>query len=62
MSLWYNYEVRSIYGIKWGYKGLYEDIENNWIELKPSDVSEIHKRGGTMLGSSRGGFDGEKIL
>jgi 6-phosphofructokinase 1 len=27
MSLWFNYEVREIYGIKWGYKGFYTDIE-----------------------------------
>ena len=62
MSLWYNYEVRDIFGIKWGYKGFYTDIENNWVKLAPSNVSTIHKNGGTMLGSSRGGFDGEKIL
>ena len=62
MSLWYNYEVRDIYGIQWGYKGFYTDIDKNWIKLKPSNVSKIHKAGGTMLGSSRGGFDGEKII
>jgi 6-phosphofructokinase 1 len=62
MSLWFNYEVRDIYGIKWGFKGVYTDIKNNWMELNPSVVSNIHKKGGTILGSSRGGFDGEKIL
>ena len=39
MSLWYNYEVRTIYGIKWGYKGFYTDTEKNWIKLRPKDVS-----------------------
>lgn len=62
MSLWYNYEVRTIYGIKWGYKGFYTDVDENWIKLRPKDVASIHKLGGTILGSSRGGFDGEKIL
>lgn len=62
MSLWYNYEVRHIYGIKWGYKGFYTETEHNWLPLSPKDVSEIHKLGGTILGSSRGGFDGDKIL
>ena len=62
MSLWFNYEVRDIYGIKWGYKGFYTDVEDNWVKLAPKDVSEIHKKGGTFLGSSRGGFDGDKIL
>jgi 6-phosphofructokinase 1 len=62
MSLWYNYEVKEIYGIKWGYKGFYTDVDTNWLKLKPKDVSDIHKQGGTFLGSSRGGFDGEKII
>jgi len=30
MSLWFNYEVREIYGIKWGYKGFYTDTKKNW--------------------------------
>ncbi len=62
MSLWFNYEVKDIYGIKWGYKGFYTDIEQNWIKLTPTVVSSIHKEGGTILGSSRGGFDEDKIL
>ena len=35
MSLWYNYEVRHIYGIKWGYKGFYTDTEHSWVSLSP---------------------------
>ena len=62
MSLWFNYEVKDIYGIKWGYKGFYTDEDKNWVRLEPKDVADIHKLGGTFLGSSRGGFDGEKIL
>ena len=62
MSLWFNYEVKDIYGIKWGYKGFYTDTDKNWLKLKPEHVSDIHKLGGTFLGSSRGGFDGDKII
>lgn len=62
MTLHYNYEVKDIFGIKWGYKGFYTDIENNWIKLTPELVKNIHKEGGTILGSSRGGFDANKIL
>ena len=62
MTLHYNYEVKEIFGIKWGYKGFYTDIKNNWIKLTPELVKNIHKEGGTILGSSRGGFDAEKIL
>lgn len=39
MSLWYNYEVKNIYGIKWGFKGFYTDTDKNWVKLKPDDVS-----------------------
>lgn len=62
MTLHYNYEVKEIYGIKWGYKGFYTDVENNWVRLTPGLVKNIHREGGTMLGSSRGGFDADKIL
>ena len=62
MSLHYNYEVSEVFGIKWGYKGFYTDVEKNWMKLTPDVVKNIHKEGGTILGSSRGGFDADKIL
>lgn len=43
MTLHYNYEVKEIHGVKWGYKGIYSDIMNNWIRLDPSVVKNIHK-------------------
>ncbi len=54
-SLWYEYGVRRITGIRYGYQGL--DPKNNipFKELDPDVVDDIHKMGGTMLGSSRGG-------
>ena len=60
MSLWYNYGVRSIWGIKFGYGGIID--EKCWIELTPKLVCDIHLQGGTILGTSRGGFDGPKIV
>lgn len=59
MSLYFNYKVKSIYGIQFGYKGFYM---HDWIELNPDNVKTIHHLGGTILGSSRGGFDLEKIV
>lgn len=59
MSLHYNYKVSEIYGIQFGYKGFYA---YDWVELTPNKVKTIHKLGGTILGSSRGGFDKEKII
>lgn len=59
MSLYYNYGVRTIFGVRWGYGGIHDD--ENWIELTPLKVADIHLLGGTILGTSRGGFDGPKI-
>ena len=42
----YGYEV---IGFKDGYKGL---VQNNYIKLKPEDVSGILDKGGTILGTS----------
>jgi 6-phosphofructokinase 1 len=60
MCLWYNYGVRTIFGIRYGYEGFYN--ENSWIDLKPLFVRDIHTQGGTVLGSSRGGFDKDRII
>lgn len=59
MSLAYNYKVKEIYGIQFGYCGFYQ---HEWIQLLPETVKSIHKLGGTILGSSRGGFDLQKII
>ena len=62
MSLWNDYNVKKIYGIKWGYRGFYEEFPKNWIELNPKVVENIHNLGGTMLGSSRGGFNAPAMI
>lgn len=59
MSLNYNYKVSTIYGIQFGYRGFYQ---YDWLELTPEKVKSIHHLGGTILGSSRGGFDLDKIM
>lgn len=35
ISLWNDYRVREIYGVKWGYRGFYEDFPKNWTPLTP---------------------------
>lgn len=55
----YSYGIREIYGIQYGYKGFYT---YNWLKLDLQTVQFIHKKGGTVLGSSRGGFDSKKII
>jgi hypothetical protein len=58
-TLWQNYGVSKIYGIQYGYRGFYT---YNWLELSPQSTKHIHKLGGTILGSSRGGFDLKRIM
>jgi 6-phosphofructokinase 1 len=53
MTLWYRYGVRRISGIRYGYRGLLPEQQLPVKELTPEAVSEVHRFGGTMLGSSR---------
>jgi len=55
MCLWYNYGVRTIYGVRYGYRGLIPEYRLPLVDLTPELVMDIHREGGTMLGSSRGG-------
>jgi 6-phosphofructokinase 1 len=55
--LWYRYGVRRITGVRFGYQGLLAENNIPAIELNPGVVDDIHKIGGTVLGSSRGGGD-----
>lgn len=57
MSLWHIYGVRKISGIRNGYRGLLPEYKLPVIDLNPEVVADIHKAGGTILGSSRGGGD-----
>ena len=59
MSIWFNYGVREIYGIKFGYRGFHKD--EHIIKLTPKIVKNIHNDGGTFIGSSRDSFD-EKVI
>jgi 6-phosphofructokinase 1 len=53
--LWLRYGVNRISGIKYGYKGFLPEYEYGIKTLTPDDVDDIHKLGGTYLGSARGG-------
>ena len=54
-SLWHLYGVRRISGIRYGYKGFLSEYGLEVVELNPDVVDDIHKIGGTILGTSRGG-------
>jgi 6-phosphofructokinase 1 len=53
--LWYRYGVTRISGIRYGYKGFLPESGFDVKTLDPPSVDEIHKLGGTYLGSARGG-------
>lgn len=59
MTLWYRYGVRRISGIRYGYRGFLPEQQLPVKELNPEVVSDVHRFGGTVLGSSRG--SGERI-
>jgi 6-phosphofructokinase 1 len=54
LQLHYHYGVKNILGIRFGYSGLDPDSGREPIALTPEFVEDIHKDGGTVLGSSRG--------
>jgi len=56
-NLWYGYGVRRITGIQYGLKGFLPEYNFPVVDLDPDIVDDIHKIGGTMLGSIRGGND-----
>lgn len=62
MESYYHYDVKTILGIRYGYSGLNPKNEYDPIELTPERVLDIHKIGGTILGSSRGGTEDMEIL
>lgn len=54
MCLWYRYGVRKISGIRYGYRGFLTRFNLPVIQLNTELVDDIHRKGGTILGSSRG--------
>jgi len=57
MQLFYKYGVSRILGIRYGQKGLDPASKHKPIRLTPDDVKNIHLRGGSELGTSRGRVD-----
>ena len=53
-SLFHHYGVRAVFGFRYGYEGLSYRYGHTPMELTPEVVEDIHEKGGTILGSSRG--------
>lgn len=56
-ELTYNYGVKRVLGIRSGYRGLNPAVGPPPVEMTQAYVEQIHKLGGTVLGSSRGPQD-----
>lgn len=62
LSLFHHYGVHTVFGFRYGYEGLAPRCGHSPMELNPESVRDIHERGGTILGSSRGPQDvGEMV-
>ncbi|MBW1721372.1 MAG: ATP-dependent 6-phosphofructokinase [Deltaproteobacteria bacterium] len=57
LALYYHYGVETIFGFRYGYEGLSPKYGHVPLELSPGEVKDIHQKGGTILGSSRGPQD-----
>jgi 6-phosphofructokinase 1 len=57
MQLYHRYGVKKIVGFRYGYEGLIPSYGHAAMMLHPDNVANIHKFGGTLLGSSRGHQD-----
>ena len=62
LELHYGYGVRNIIGIRYGLQGFIPRYGHDLIDLAPKTVVNIHDRGGTVLGSSRGPQDIDEII
>src|SRR4029077_15091916 len=57
LELTHAYGVKEILGFRYGFEGLVTRLGHGPMRLDPHLVGEIHRQGGTMLGTSRGGQD-----
>lgn len=62
LELHYGYGVRNIFGIRYGLQGFIAKYGHELVDLTPASVVNIHDRGGTVLGSSRGPQNIDEII
>ncbi len=62
LTLRHAYGVRRVLGFRYGYSGLTADRLADPMLLEPAAVENIHQRGGTILGTSRGPRDVEEMV
>jgi len=61
-ELYYWYKCSNIVGFRYGYKGMVKENNLPPMGLNVKNVEDIHLKGGSILGSSRGSQDVRKIV
>lgn len=62
LELHHRYGLHEVYGIRYGYAGLDPARRYEPLLLTPAVVEDIHKQGGTLLGTSRGPVPPDTIV
>jgi 6-phosphofructokinase 1 len=62
LELYHLYNVRHIYGVRYGFQGFIPKYGHALMPLGPEEVANIHTFGGTILSSSRGPQDIGEIV
>ncbi|MDR3320729.1 MAG: ATP-dependent 6-phosphofructokinase [Desulfovibrio sp.] len=62
MEAYHAYNVPSVLGIPYGLEGFITKFKHHPTELTPDMVADIHRFGGTILGSSRGPQQPDEIV
>jgi len=55
------YNVRRAWGVRYGWRGFFDEAAKEWLELTQARVQHIHKEGGSILGYSQDTCDDEKV-
>ena len=62
LELHYRYGVKLIYGIRHGLEGFIPEYKHDFLDLTPAKVTTIMNMGGSILGSSRGAQDIDRVV
>ena len=62
LELHYRYGVKNIYGALYGLEGFIPEYNHDFLDLTPARVTAIMNMGGSILGSSRGAQDIERVV
>ena len=62
LELHYRYGVKNIYGVRHGLEGFIPEYNHDFIDLTPQRVTSIMDMGGSILGSSRGAQDIDRVV